>query len=113
MVPLLICHSEVKHIEDPQFPAYDSHGLKLHKKASAVVEEASDVILFATMQTGVSSEDTGFGNKRTRAVSSGQRIVHTAPQAAFLAKSRYSLPPILPLDWAAFEAALVEARGSR
>ncbi len=33
-------------------------------------------------------------------------MIHTEERPAFLAKNRYGLPDVLPLDWAAFDAAM-------
>ncbi len=106
MTIIMTAHSEVKRVEDPMLPAYDTHDLKLHKRAAAVAEEFADVILFAAVQTNTVTEDQGFNNKRTRAVTTGNRIMHTVGQPAFTAKNRYSLPPLLPLTWADFSGAM-------
>ncbi len=100
MAVVMIAHSQITRIEDPTMVAYDSHGLKLHKKAAAVAEEFSDLILFAQMATNTVTEEAGFNNKRVRAVTTGARIVHSIGQPAFLAKSRYPMPSPLPLAWA-------------
>lgn len=109
MTVVMIAHSQVVRVEDPTLPAYDRHGLKLHKRAAAVAEEFADVILYAAMQTNTVTEDAGFNNKRVRAVTSGDRIMHTVGQPAFLAKSRFSLPSPLPLAWEAFAEAMAPA----
>lgn len=106
MTVIMIAHSQVVRVEDPTLPAYDRHGLKLHKRAAAIAEEFADVILYAAMQTNTVTEDAGFNNKRVRAVTSGERIMHTIGQPAFLAKSRFSLPSPLPLSWEAFAQAM-------
>lgn len=108
MTIVMTAHSQVVKVEDPMLPAYDCHGLKLHKRAAALVEEFSDVILYATERTNTVTEDMGgFGDKkRTRATSTGERIMHTVGQPAFLAKNRYSLPSPLPLAWEAFAQAM-------
>ena len=67
------------------------------------------MILFAAVQTNTVTEDAGFNNKRVRATSTGERIMHTVGQPAFLAKSRYSLPSPLPLTWEAFDKAMKPA----
>ena len=103
---VMIAHSQVTHVEDPTQPAYDSHGLKMHKKAAAVIEEFSDVIGFANLKTMTISEDAGFNNKRTRAKTTGERVLNVAPNPAYTAKNRYSLPPTLPLDWPAFQQSI-------
>lgn len=106
MTIVMIAHSEKKRVEDPMLPAYDTHDLKLHKRAAALAEEFADVILFAAVQTSTVTEEAGFNNKRTRAVSTGNRIMHTVGQPAFTAKNRYSLPSPLPLSWDAFAVAM-------
>ena len=42
----------------------------------------------------------------TRALGSGERVLYTAERPAFIAKNRYGLPDVLPLDWDAFAAAM-------
>ena len=106
MLVIMTAHSEVKRVEDPTLPAYDRHDIKLHKRASALADEFSDVILYATLSTKTVSEDQGFGNKRVRAVSTGDRLMHTAGQPAFLAKSRFPIPSPLPLEWDALAEAI-------
>lgn len=106
MTVVMIAHSQVVRVEDPSLPAYDSHDLKLHKRAAALAEEFADVILYAAVQTNTITEDAGFNNKRIRATTTGERIMHTTGQPAFLAKNRYSLPSPLPLAWEAFEQAM-------
>ncbi len=106
MTIIMTAHNEIKRVEDPTLPAFDRHDLKLHKRAAAVAEEFADVILFAASQTNTVTEDAGFNQKRTRAVTTGQRVMHTVGQPAFLAKSRFPLPPVLPLAWSALSDAL-------
>lgn len=106
MIVIMTAHSEIKKVEDPTMPSYDRHDLKLHKRASALADEFSDVILYATLMTKTVSEDQGFGNKRVRAVTTGERLMHTVGQPAFLAKSRFPIPSPLPLEWDALSEAL-------
>lgn len=106
MTIIMVAHSQVQRVEDPTLPAYDRHGLKLHKRAAALAEEFADVILYAAVQTNTITEDSGFNNKRVRATTTGERVMHTVGQPAFLAKTRYSLPTPLPLAWDAFASAM-------
>lgn len=106
MTVVMTAHSEKKRVEDPLLPAYDTHDLKLHKRAAAIAEEWADVILYAAVQTSTVTEDGGFNQKRVRAVTTGERIAYTVGQPAFLAKNRFALPEKLPLEWGAFAAAM-------
>jgi hypothetical protein len=112
LVVVMTAHSQVQRIEDPLHPAYDRYCLKLHKRAAALADEYSDVILFATTEVRMVGEAQKFSkDKRLRAVSDGDRIVHASPAPAFLAKNRYSLPATMPLSWDAFIEAMGAARG--
>lgn len=110
MTVVMIAHSQNVRIEDPTLPAFDSKGLKLHKRASALAEEFADVILYAALQTNTVTEDKGFNNKRVRATTTGERVMHTVGQPAFLAKSRFSLPALLPLTWESFAEAMAPVK---
>jgi hypothetical protein len=109
MFIILLAHSQIVHIEDPLTAAYDSHSLKLHKRAAALVEEFSDVIGFAALKTmTIDEKKQSFSDKdakRTRAKTTGERQLHVSPSPAFAAKNRYNLPPVMPLEWASFAAA--------
>jgi hypothetical protein len=103
MCVVMTAHSAIVRVEDPTMASYDTHDLKLHKRAAAVAEEFADVILFAQVKTNtVTEEGKGFQGGRVRATTTGERVMHTTGQPAFLAKNRYSLPSPLPLAWDAF-----------
>jgi hypothetical protein len=85
--------------------------IKLQARASALLQEHSDVVLFANYRISVSKSDVGFNKKVTRALGSGARVMHTEERPAFLAKNRYGLPETLPLEWSEFLAAM--ASGDR
>lgn len=102
MTVIMIAHSQIVRIEDPIQPAFDSHGLKLHKRAAALAEEFADIIGFAALKTMAVSEDAGFNSQRVRAKTNGERILHLDPSPAYVAKNRYGLPDRMPLDFGAF-----------
>ena len=78
-------------------------------RAAALVQEHSDIVLFANYRISTVKADVGFNKKVSRAVGSGERVIHTTERPAFLAKNRYGLPDTLPLDWQAFAQAMPEA----
>ena len=49
---VMIAHNQIKAFHDPSTEAYDRHELKLHKAASALVLEASDMCLFLNYKKG-------------------------------------------------------------
>ena len=82
---------------------------EVHARAAALVQEHSDIVLFANYRVSTVKADVGFNKKVSRAVGSGERVIHTTERPAFLAKNRYGLPDTLPLDWQALAQAMPEA----
>lgn len=98
MMIIQTAHSDIKRFESPEADSYDRYVIKLHAKASAVVQEHSDCVFFANYKTHVVQEDVGFNQKRNRAVGSGNRVIFTQEKPAFNAKNRYALQSDIPLD---------------
>lgn len=103
---IMIAHGAITRVEDPVHPAYDTHGLKLHKRAAALAEEFSDVIGYATLKTLLKTEEVGFGEKRNRAISTGEHILYLSGTPSFVAKNRYHMPDCIALDWEEFSKRL-------
>jgi len=99
MAVILVAHSEVKRFDDPSSEPYDRYQVKLHKGASAKVREWADCILFTNYRVATTQSDQGFGNKKTRAIGSGERLLYTEERPAFQAKNRYAMPADMPLAW--------------
>ena len=96
MVVIQLAHTDVKRFENPETEPYDRYIVKLHKNASALLMEHSDIVLFANYRVSVVETKD---KKSTRAKGSGERRMYATERPAFLAKNRYSLPDDLPLDW--------------
>jgi hypothetical protein len=105
MAIVQIAHTDIKRFDSPESEPYDRYVIKLHSKASALLQEHSDIVLFANYRISTVKSDVGFNKKVTRALGSGERLLHTAERPAYLAKNRYALPDTLPMSW----AALIEA----
>ena len=106
---ILIAHDKIKRIEDPLTEGYDSHVLKLHDRAAALVSEWADVIGYAGYRIFTSKTDAGFSKKETKATTTGERILHVEPHPAHCGGNRFDLQN-MPLDWTAFQAALTQAQ---
>jgi hypothetical protein len=106
---ILIAHDKIKRIEDPLTEGYDSHVLKLHDRAAALVSEWADVVGYAGYRIFTSKTDAGFGNKETKATTTGERILHVEPHPAHCGGNRFGLSN-MPLDWVAFQDALTVAQ---
>ena len=103
---VLIAHAEIKRFDSPETEPYDRYQPKLHARASALVQEHVDAVLFANYRITTLKSDAGFGKKVVRGVSGGDRLLHTVERPAFLAKNRFGLPETLPLSWPDFAAAV-------
>jgi hypothetical protein len=99
MSVILIAHSQISRFEAPDSEPYDRYTPKIHKGASALLQEAMDNVLFANYRISTIKSDAGFGKKITRAVGGGDRVLYTEERPAFLAKQRFNLEPMIPMDW--------------
>ena len=106
MAVILLAHAEIKRFDSPETDPYDRYQPKLHARASALVQEHVDAVLFANYRITTLKADAGFGKKIVRGVSGGDRLLHTVERPAFLAKNRFGLPETLPLSWPDFAAAV-------
>ena len=110
MTVIQIAHTDIKRFDSPEHEPFDRYVIKLHARAAALLQEHSDVVLFANYRISTVKSDVGFNKKVTRALGSGERVLYTAERPAFLAKNRYGLPDSLPLSWAAFAEAMPHFR---
>lgn len=101
---IMLAHSWIKPFKNPEGEDFDRFELKLNAKASGLIKEWSDAVLFTRFETFVSKDSK---TKRVRGFSSGERVMHTVRTAAYDAKNRYDLPEVMPLDYSAFAEAVV------
>lgn len=99
MACVLLAHSQVKRFEDPTTEAFDRFEVKLHRRASDLYTEFCDVVGFANVLMTTKETTSNFGQKKIKAVGSGQRVLRCTSRPNFVAKTRYPIPDELPLDW--------------
>ena len=87
-----LAHTDIKKFEDPAADAYDRYIIKLYNKAAALILEHSDAVIFLNHLISLKTTDQGFGNKKTRAISGGQRAAYCSERPSHIAKNRYGLP---------------------
>ena len=103
---ILIAHHALRKFSDPEMDQIDRYEIKLNSKASALVQESCDMVLFCKHKNITKKEDTGFGNSRTRGISTGKRVMCTTETPSYVAKNRFGLPDEIDLSWSALAAAL-------
>lgn len=111
MQVILIAHSEIKRFDDPLADSYDRYQIKMHRSVAKLVQEWTDVIGFAQLDTMTKEEDLGFKKTKTRAIDTGQRVLRLTPSAAYDAGNRFGLPATLPLNYASFAEAMEKTNG--
>ena len=102
---ILLAHSEVKRHEDPRVEGYDRYQPKMHKSASSLITEWAEGVFFAGKEVVTRQVEGTFNKKVTKGQDTGTRILYTEESPAYIAKNRWALPPMLPLNHAAFIAA--------
>lgn len=109
MTVICIAHEQITKVRNPTLSDdYDAYSLKLNKRAVGIISEWADIIGFCAHEVMTRSVDSGFNQKETKAITTGQRKLHVNPHPAYVAGNRYGMADV-PLNWAAFQAALTAA----
>lgn len=99
---IAIAHSLVKNISDPSTnQSYDRFIIKLNEKTASLWKEFVDAIFFCTYEVHTKVE-----NGKTKAFSTGERVMYTEWRPGMEAKNRYGLPFKMAFSFDAFEKAL-------
>lgn len=110
---IVIAHSAAITITAPDSDDYMSYSLKLHKRASAIWTEWSDMILFLDYQKNIIKSGKG-DTAKSKAIGTGERIIYTASRPAYTAKSRWPIPESIMVansTYGEFHDAMSEATG--
>ena len=107
---IIICHTQIVKVDEPIHDLYEVYDLKLDRLIRNNLKEWSTIIAFCEFDQKTQLKGERFGQKMYKAISTGNRIMHTVPQAGFVAKSRIPIPSPLPLDWKVFKSEIDKAR---
>jgi hypothetical protein len=103
---VLIAHTKMEKVEDPNGSSYDQYAPRLDKRVNGMVREWSDLIAFATVEISRSTEKDGLKErvvaKAVKDRTGNDRVLILESSPAIVAKSRYTLPDKMPLDGNAF-----------
>lgn len=106
---VVLAHARTKNFKNPAGADYLRYEPNLGGEAApALWKYWAEAVLFATHESFVQVAKGGTDDpalKRGKGVSTGRRVVYTEWNAAYDAKNRYGLPPVLALDFAEFAAA--------
>ncbi len=105
---LMTAHAHRKTVKNPTGEDFEQMQIKLQDRAAGLFREWVHIVAFAELDIAtVTDKDDG---NRTKGVFTGRRILRTQPGAGYQGKSRLTLPDKIPLDWAAFAAAVKAGR---
>lgn len=111
MMIILTAHEGVQEIKDPETETYHRKAPRIHHLAEYMVSEWCDCVLQAYKKFRIQKTEEGFGAKRAIAsaigADGGERVIRTIGNTAVVAKNRWGLPEILPLDFNIFYDAVV------
>lgn len=96
MTIVFIAHSHIKRFSNPETEAYDRYQIKMHDKASDILMENCEMILFVNEQVFTKKSQEGF-QERNRAITS-ERTIFTEGKPSFVAGNRFDLPSEMPFD---------------
>lgn len=109
MQVVLLAHAAIEKFSNPETESYDRFAPKLDKRASSLVQEWCDEVLFANYKVYTKTSDEGFNKTRAQGVGSGERVIRTMELPAHVAKNRLNLPLEIPLDYREFAKYLPQA----
>lgn len=115
MTVIFLGHCEIKRFDPPDMDSFERYQPKMTARASALIQEWADCVLFANWKTYVKKEVVANAGAKTpttksKPMATAERVLYTGEKPAHLAKNRFGLPPELPLEWAAFQSALTQAQ---
>jgi len=99
MAVLMIAHTHIRRHEPPEGDSYDRYEIKLHRMASALVQEACDIVGFACHDNIIVKKNEGFNQTRAVAKATGKRSLQVGYSPAYESKNRYGMPETIDLSW--------------
>lgn len=91
-----LAHPEIVRFDSPTTDPYSRYGIKLHKRANALIREQADIVAFMNYRISLKEKDVGFNKKVSHAEGGNERIIHLSEKAGFVAKNRMSAPDSIP-----------------
>jgi hypothetical protein len=88
-------HEQIVKFENPSDANFDFYTVNVHKKAAPVVTAKLDAVFYATYETFVAGVDA---KGKGKASGQGRRILRCQQGASWIAKNRFGMPDVVPLD---------------
>ena len=88
---VLTTQTIAKEISEPHLDPYHQYHAFLGAKTAIDTYAWSDAVLFFQIKTVIDKVDKGFGQKESKSVTRGERVITTGPAGGIFAKNRYGL----------------------
>ena len=89
---VLIAHPEIKRFDSPVTDPYDRYGVRLNKRAAALIREQSDIVAFMNYRVSIKSKEVAPKKEVSHAEGGKERQIHLTEGAGFVAKNRFNMP---------------------
>ena len=107
---VLTTQTLAKEISEPHLDPYHQYHAFLGAKTCIDTYAWADAVLFFQIKTIVDKVDKGFGQKESKSITRGERIITTGPAGGIFAKNRYGLDTEMPADPKLFLQAIDQSR---
>ena len=94
MTIVMLTHTKVVTFKNPIGADYDKYVPDMHAKSWGLISAWADIVLFANRVVNV---ETDRNQKKGKADSFTDRVLHTEANPAWDAKNRHNLPPEIPM----------------
>lgn len=88
---VMLAHPEIVRFDSPTSDPFSRYGVKLHKRASALVREKSDIVAFGNFRMVLKEKEVGPKKKIAHGEGGGERQIHLEERPGFVAKNRYNM----------------------
>tara|TARA_R110000868_G_scaffold40447_3_gene139524 strand:- start:905 stop:1684 length:780 start_codon:yes stop_codon:yes gene_type:complete len=108
MAVVFIAHAIAARFDSPVTDPYSRWQIKLHKRAAALIQEASSVIAFIDFRMTLKTKDVGFKKAVSHGEGGGDRQIHLEERPGFVAGNRFGMPSAVPYKAGAGYSALAK-----
>ncbi|RUM98996.1 ATP-binding protein [Pseudaminobacter arsenicus] len=87
-----LAHPEIVRFDSPITDPYSRYGIKMHKRAAALLRERADVVGFLNYRISIKEKEVARQTKIAHAEGGKERQIHLNEGAGFVAKNRFGMP---------------------
>lgn len=89
---LILAHAAIETVKHPELEDFDRFYPKLHKDATALIQELVENVLFLDTYVSTTKIDPRDKNSRMKGAGGAQRYIYTKERPSHMAKNRWNMP---------------------